>query len=274
MPRDRRLWMTFPIDFWMHPKVAPLPVEAKWAFVEMNGYSRMQDLDGRIPEVMALRMWSKDVLEPLLMSDPVRPLVIHDGSEYVIRDYAEHQDTKAAREHRVETNKANGSRGGRPRKNPTETESVSKQNPDVTELKAEIETDTDKRKNSSSPTVRVSESDFESAWAHWPKKVERKKSLEKFKAAVKVRGLKQVTADVIRFGDAYARTTERQYTPALSVWLNGERWTDELPSASMGVINAQWDAAMSEHKPDLCANGHKWAEDWSCVRCLVLKEET
>ncbi|WP_341945675.1 hypothetical protein [Microbacterium sp. LWH11-1.2] len=268
--------MTFPIDFWMHPKVAPLPVEAKWAFVEMNGYSRMQDLDGRIPEVMALRMWSKAVLDPLLMSDPERPLVIHDGAEFVIRDYAEHQDTKAAREHRVETNKANGSRGGRPRKNPTETDSVSKQNPKVTQPKAEIETETetDKRKNSSSPAarVRVSDEDFERAWAYWPKKVERKKSLEKFKTAAKSRGVEKLIDDIIRFGTAYATTTEKRYVPALNVWLNGERWTDEPPTAGTNVINAQWDALMRETR-DPCANGHKWAADNSCVRCLKRKEE-
>lgn len=143
MPRDKRLWMTFPIDFWMHPKVAPLPVEAKWAFVEMNGYSRMQDLDGRIPEVMALRMWGADLLQPLITSDPDRPLVLHEGDEYVIRDYAEHQDTKAAREQRTETNTENGRKGGRPRKNRTETDSVSGSNREETEPKAETETESD-----------------------------------------------------------------------------------------------------------------------------------
>jgi hypothetical protein len=129
-------------------------------------------------------------------------------------------------------------------------------------------------KNSSAPAVRVSESDFESAWAHWPKKVERKKSFEKFKAAAKTRGVAELVADIIRFGDAYSRTTERQYTPALNVWLNGERWTDELPTASTDTINAQWDAALAEHKPDPCANGHKWVGDGSCARypCAAERE--
>lgn len=79
------------------------------------------------------------------------------------------------------------------------------------------------------PAVRVTEEDFDRAYQHWPKKVERKQAFERFKVAAKKVGLEQLTADVIRFGQAYAATTDRQFIPALGVWLNGERWTDELP---------------------------------------------
>lgn len=79
------------------------------------------------------------------------------------------------------------------------------------------------------------ESLFENAYSHWPKKTERKKSLERFKLAAKKRDAEDLAADIIRFGDAYAATTEKQFVPALSVWLNGERWTDQLPQ----VANAQ-----------------------------------
>ncbi len=81
----------------------------------------------------------------------------------------------------------------------------------------------------SAPAARVSESEFENAWQYWPKKVERKKSLEKFRAIARRRGVDVLTADIRRFGEAYARTTDKQFVPALNVWLNGERWTDELP---------------------------------------------
>jgi hypothetical protein len=96
------------------------------------------------------------------------------------------------------------------------------------ETLAKTETETEV-KNSSAPAVLVTEKDFETAWSSWPKKTERKKSLEKFKAIARRRGVDVLTADIRRFGEAYALTTERQYVPALNVWLNGERWTDELP---------------------------------------------
>lgn len=82
-------------------------------------------------------------------------------------------------------------------------------------------------KNSSSPAA--TEQEFEQAWAHWPKKRERKKSFEKFQVAARSRGVNKLVADVERFGDAYAATTATQFVPALAAWLSGERWTDDLP---------------------------------------------
>lgn len=81
------------------------------------------------------------------------------------------------------------------------------------------------------PAARVTESDFEAAYLHWPKKAEKKKSYDKFVRLIEsgVRDLETLTADIIRFGDAYRAYSEKQYTPALVVWLNGERWTDDLP---------------------------------------------
>ena len=75
------------------------------------------------------------------------------------------------------------------------------------------------------PTVQ----EFDTAWAHWPKKVERKKAFERFKIAAPKHP--ELVADIIRFGDAYAATTEKQFVPALGVWLSGERWTDEIGRA-------------------------------------------
>jgi hypothetical protein len=68
---------------------------------------------------------------------------------------------------------------------------------------------------------------FDEAWSHWPKKVERKKSLEQFKVAV--RRHPDLVAAIVRFGDAYSVAVEKQFVPALNVWLSHERWTDELP---------------------------------------------
>ena len=71
---------------------------------------------------------------------------------------------------------------------------------------------------------------FEKAYSRWPKKVERKKSLEKFILAAKKRDAVELASDIVRFGDAYrVAVDDVQFVPALNVWLNGERWTDELP---------------------------------------------
>jgi PAS domain-containing protein len=70
---------------------------------------------------------------------------------------------------------------------------------------------------------------FEQAWEHWPKKVEKKPAREKFLIAARKVDPEALLEHVIRFGDAYAATTERQFVPALGVWLARERWTDDLP---------------------------------------------
>jgi hypothetical protein len=113
MPKDNRLYMTFPIDFWMHPKVAPLSVLAKWTFVEMNGYSRLHRLDGRIPEALAKHQWKAKPLAELVASDPERPLVEYLPAFYVIRDYAEHQFTTDDEEELHQKRAQAGAKGGK-----------------------------------------------------------------------------------------------------------------------------------------------------------------
>ncbi len=140
MPADKRLWMPFPNDFWMHPKIRVLSDSAFRTFVELIGYSRMQDLDGVIPTIYARREWKAKALTELQNNHPERPSLVLDGDNFIIWNYAEHQETRASREKRQRTNRANGSLGGRPPKqNPVETESVSKKNPERTELKPESE---------------------------------------------------------------------------------------------------------------------------------------
>jgi hypothetical protein len=72
---------------------------------------------------------------------------------------------------------------------------------------------------------------FDDAYSHWPKKTERKQSLAKFKIAARKIQPDLLAQHVKRFGDAYAATTERNFVPALSVWLGNERWNDDLPQA-------------------------------------------
>lgn len=98
MPRDKRLYMTFPIDFWTHPKVSRLSDAAFRAFVESNGHSRMIESDGHIEAEDAEFMWKPEILAELLRSHPTRPLMLRQDDTYVLRDYAEHQFTKADRD--------------------------------------------------------------------------------------------------------------------------------------------------------------------------------
>lgn len=120
MPADRRLYMTFPIDVHRHPKVRRLPADVRWTFVEMNGEARIADNDGVFAQEEAEFLWPVEHLQALVASHPTRPLVQFTDGRYVIRDYAEHQQTRAERERLAAVSRENGRKGGRPRKNPAE----------------------------------------------------------------------------------------------------------------------------------------------------------
>lgn len=97
MPKDKRLYMTFPIDFHRHPKIDRLPVAVRWTFVEMNGEARLADNDGVFDAAEAEFLWPVEHLDALVSSHPSKPLLTRDGEAYVIREYAAHQHTKADR---------------------------------------------------------------------------------------------------------------------------------------------------------------------------------
>lgn len=109
--------MTFPIDFWTHPKVSRLSDAAFRAFVESNGHSRMRESDGVIEAEDAEFMWPTEALSELTRSHPTRPLLLRSGGTYVLRDYAEHQFTKADRDALSKKRAEAGAKGGKAKAN-------------------------------------------------------------------------------------------------------------------------------------------------------------
>ena len=228
MAKDKRLYMTFPNDFWMHPKIAPLSVEAKWAFVEMNGYSRMQDLDGRIPAVMMHRMWTAEVVAELVGSHDERPLMFHDSAAdvYVIRDYAQHQQTTADREELSEKRSIAG-KAGRAKQladnSGASVGQVSGQN------WAETETETETETRSKDLTISDDHS-FAEFWSLWPRSEGKAAAGKAWAKAVKIID----PTPLLVLVRAYVNHPNRpagEFIPHASTWLNGERWNDGPPVA-------------------------------------------
>ncbi|KAM9867070.1 hypothetical protein ACIFOC_00392 [Leucobacter aridicollis] len=230
--KDTRLFIRLDLDYADHPKIIGLSDAAFRAHVTMMLYSRKYMTDGVLPKPVANRLgsqWDTDVLSELQNNDPEAPsLVLREDGSYELHGFTDMQETRAEIDARTARNRENGAKGGRPRK-PKETQSVTGSGGDSgTQTKAETETETETEVSSKELTTRARES-FESAWSHWPKKTEKKKSLEQFVRVAKSNGVDAATSWVVAFGDAYARTTETQYVPALAVWLRNERWTDALP---------------------------------------------
>ena len=282
MPKDKRLYMTIPIDFLDHPKIVILSDNAIRTFIAMNGYSRQHNLDGRIPVVVARGRWKSKSLTELQSNHADRPTLTVDGEDYLIRDYSEHQETSFSIEERRIKNTSNGQKGGRPNRVANRvgylsvSDSVTKLNPLETQSKAELEIELEIEKNKrkeasglkgsgnpsdsffsngiSERSAKVAvDGEFEKAYLAWPKKTEKMKSLAKFRTLAKTMDVSVLVADIIRFGNSYARSTETKFVPALVVWLNGSRWTDDLPDGQSKPMYG----VMHQAAPE----GKRWAVD-------------
>lgn len=135
------------------------------------------------------------------------------------------------------------------------------------------------------PTPSDEDRVFDSAWAHWPKKVGKAAARKAWAKAAKIH-MQSVQAgeipdapdwlamappdnalanSVVRFGAAYQRTTPPQFIPHLSTWLNQERWTDAMP------VSRDRGAHQPEPAPAprgmILPPGHRWVRDenWNII---------
>ena len=87
------------------------------------------------------------------------------------------------------------------------------------------------------PFARNLTSEFEAFWNAYPKKVNKKKAQQKFKALAKTNALPDITTLV---ADIENRTTydsqwaDKKFIPHPTTYLNGERWNDELQQSTPG----------------------------------------
>lgn len=84
---------------------------------------------------------------------------------------------------------------------------------------------------------------FDTAWASWPKKADRKGARATFEKVI-VKGIwtdddSALMSVIARFGQAYRDTTDVKFVPHLTTWLNREGWNDELPALT---ANQPWNA--------------------------------
>jgi len=108
MAKDERLYARFDIGMPEHPKVMLLSDAAFRALVECTMYARRQLTDGFLDERIALRMWGREVMEELASNHPERPSLERIDGGWQIRDYEEHQITRADIERKREAGRAGG----------------------------------------------------------------------------------------------------------------------------------------------------------------------
>jgi len=82
----------------------------------------------------------------------------------------------------------------------------------------------------------MNEFNFDDFWHVYPRKIAKNAARRAYDSA-----LKKVTADeilsAVKIFSANSRSTEKQYIPHPSTWLNGERWLDDVTDETWGNLN-------------------------------------
>lgn len=136
----------------------------------------------------------------------------------------------------------NGSKGGRPK-----TENKPKENQNKTKHKPNVNDNVNENVNENI-YVHLHAQWFDAFWDLYPRKVNKKKSKEKFFKICKdentfnaiMRGLKK------QIKTSQWQKESGQYVPHPTTWLNGERWQDEVNETSDDVESNDMNAIADE----------------------------
>ena len=235
-------WFKVDDHFWSHPKTSPLSDGATALWLRAGSWSSGHLTDGVVP-VSMLRMFRarRRSADELVTAG----LWSNAGDTFVFTSWHEYQPSKVQVEARREATKTRVNTWREGKSNGvTETFTGAPRNapPDPTRPDPTRSTSKEVLKDSRSAAI---EALFDDAYSHWPKKTEKDPAREKFKSVARMLGAQEIHDHIVRFGDAYAATTDRQYVPGLGTWLNKKRWTDELPAGpTSGSTRGQENLAM------------------------------
>ena len=178
----------------------------------------------------------------------------------------------------VERLTANGSKGGRPRKETKENQEKPTETNGNQEKPTEShkEKDKEKDKDNTGETPKPPFKGFEDFWAAYPKKQD-KKAAEK--AFARLRPGPELLERMIRAVKAWANSEQwtkdgGQYIPLPSTWLNGRRWEDEGPGARHAgkQVSAQMYTQREYTEEELEGRAGGWADQLMLEAARKYKE--
>lgn len=209
-----------------------------------------------------LKIWTsfEEIIEPLNESERGRlfTAMLHyarceelpelKGNERFTWPIAKQAIDRARAESEKQT--ANGSKGGRPKKNP-EKPTETQQNPEKpTETLKEKDKEKEKINNKVSKETYMRE--FEVFWAAYPRHTGKQ---DAYKAFVKLKPDEALMAAILAGIERQKQSAQwtkdgGQFIPHPATWLNGCRWEDELPKNTPRWANdASHGYTQREYKP-------------------------
>lgn len=250
MTKDERLYARFDIGMDEHPKIMLLSDIAFRTLIEATLYARRQLTDGFLDARVAKRKWGIDALEELASNHPERPSLERVEGGWQLRDYAEHQITRADIERKREAGRKGGRASGQARakqegnENEAPASNVLKQNTNDIEAKRETETETETTRTKSIVQDKPAlDSEFAEFWMVYPRKQGKADALKAYKVIRRKHDAKTILAGA----RAYALLNigeDKAFLKLPGGWLRGERWEDEQ------IVNAT--KTTTTHQPREC----------------------
>ena len=240
-------WFKVDDNFYDHPKVDELSIEAVGAWLLCGTYSARHLTDGYIPTRRAYRMGATDnVIQELIDAELWH--VVEGG--YQFHNWSEYQPTRESVE---EARQKERDRKREYRRN--KRGQYAGQQQDVPEVSQR-----DSTRDSQRPSVQPdptrpdplisstadAEDDTEAAFNDWYKNYPRKEgkgqARKAFKAAIKKTDLETMKAGLEKYIQS-VEGKDKQFIAMPATWLNGERWDDDYDTQASG--DDSWNKLMN-----------------------------
>jgi len=243
-------WFRVDDNFYDHPKVDELSLEAVGIWLLCGTYVAKQLTDGFIPDRRITRLGGNDDLVQELVEaelwDPV------DGG-YMFRNWMDYQPTKDAVEAKRE---ADRERQRKKRRNDKGQYVSSTASHSVTPTRLAAEShhpspaQPSPAPNAKSTAGAASQTDaanaaFDDWYSKYPKKVGKGQARTAFKTALKKTDLETLKAGLANYNKT-VEGKEREFIANPATWLNGERWEDDYTTQNSG--ESSWDKLMNWNK--------------------------
>lgn len=244
-------WFKVDDNFYDHPKVDELSLEAVGLWTLCGTYSAKQLTDGFIPARRALRMGGteravRELIEAGLWLTVDGGFQFHDWDAYQPTKDKVEREREAARERQAKKRRNELGQYSEP------LQVESKRSHAVTSQELLMESPRESHhpdptrpvpSNKDSRSSPAEPDGFSEFWAAYPKKIAKKAAVKVYERAIKDTDPADIINGTKRYAEhVKAEKTERKFIKSPDGWLNAGRWEDDISvSTSTPTKNPLWD---------------------------------
>lgn len=239
-------WVKVDDGFPDHPKTLVLSLAAQGLWLVGLCYANRLMTDGHVPSAL-LRRIGDQAAWPAAEELVAVGLWSETATGWEIHDYLEYQRSRAQIENLSETRAEAGRRGGKANRRQTgsngqanakQTESKSEANP---KQKRREEIREEEKRTNTGAAAQSSDAvpaGFETFWAMYPNRVEKKAAVAEWRRLAPDAGLQQAIVSAVE-AQARGRKWREGFVKAPHRWLKDRNWEDEVPAEPIPIAAAR-----------------------------------